>query len=73
MEKKRYSLRTAAGVLGVEAMTVYQRAKTLGIDTSCGMTAEDVAAVKAWKPKNEKRARKHSAKELMEELEVLGC
>ena len=73
MEKKRYSLRTASAVIGMNTMTLYQRAKDMNIDTSVGITAEDVAAIKNWEPNDKKRARRCSAKELMEELEVLGC
>jgi hypothetical protein len=68
LNEKRYSLRTVEQVIGLHEMTVYSRAKKLGIDTSRGLTAEDVKRIKAVVTRQTK---KHSAAELREELEEL--
>lgn len=65
LNEKRYSLRTVSQIIGVSQMTVYNRAKRMGIDTKMGLTAEDAKKIMAY---TSKQVRKHSAEELMEEL-----
>lgn len=55
LNEKRYSLRTAAMVLELHPMTVYKRAKNLGIDTSRGIAAADVRLIEMYAG-----ARKHN-------------
>lgn len=71
MDEKRYSLRTAGNVIGVTAMAIKNRAIQLGIDTTNGLTAKDVKAIREYKG-NPKYATKCSAEDLMHELEELG-
>lgn len=71
MEHKRYSLRTAGSVLNMTVMAVTYRAKKLGINTSFGITAADVKAIRNWTSKS-KRSRKSTEADLRKGLEVLG-
>lgn len=48
LNEKRYSLRTVAMVLELNPMTVYKRAKNLGIDTSRGISAADVRLIEMY-------------------------
>lgn len=70
MDEKRYSLRTAGKILGVTAMAIQYRANRLGINTSNGLTAEDVKAIRDYKP-NATYGKKCSAEDLARELEAL--
>lgn len=64
LNEKRYSLRTVAMVLEIHPMTVYKRAKNLGIDTSRGIAAADVRAIEMYAG-----ARKHNGPdELQKEM-----
>ena len=69
---KRYSLRTASVVLNINYQTILNRAKALGMDTSAGLTAEQVKRVADYKGKDPKRQRRNSAEELRAELEAMG-
>lgn len=69
--EKRYSLRTAGQILGLTAMAIRNRAIRLEIDTTNGLTAQDVKVIKEYKG-NPKYATKCSAEDLMRELEELG-
>ena len=55
LNERRYSMRTVAMVLELHPMTVYKRAKNLGIDTSRGIAAADVKAIEMYAG-----ARKHN-------------
>ena len=70
MDEKRYSLRTAGKILNVTAMAIQHRARMLGIDTSAGITAANVRAIRDYK-KNQRYATKSSAEDLARELEAL--
>ena len=71
--EKRYSMRTVGAVIGMTAMAVQYRARKLGIETQVGVTAEEVRMIRDYKPVDPKICRKHSAKELMQELEAIEC
>lgn len=71
MSEKRYSLYTAAKVIGTTHMAVRSRAIKLGINTSAGLTAKDVKAIQEYKG-NPKHAKKCSSEDLMRELGELG-
>jgi hypothetical protein len=72
METKRYSLRTAGDVLGMTAMAVMHRANRLAIDTSNGLTAADVKAIREYKSEESRYTKRNTVQELKRELEVLG-
>lgn len=71
MGEKRYSLRTAGNVIGITAMAIKNRAIKLGINTTNGVKAKDVKAIREYKG-NPKHAKKCSSEDLMRELEELG-
>lgn len=63
----RYSLQTASKVIGLHAMTIYKRAKKLGIETRAGLTAEEIRRVSQFE--DVKRQRRGSESALRAELE----
>lgn len=69
MDEKRYSLRTVGKLLDISAMAIKYRACALGIDTSSGLTAANVKAIKEFK-RNSKYAKRNSLDDLLRELEA---
>ena len=70
MSEKRYSLYTAAKVIGTNHMTVKNRAIKLGINTSAGLTAKDVKAIMEYKCETS-YAKRYKVEDLKSELEGL--
>ena len=66
MSEKRYSFRTAAEYLGVTVHTAHVRAKKQGMDTTHGLTAEQIKMIAEAPFK-----KRSSLKELEAEMEAL--
>ena len=71
MSEKRYSMYTAAKVIGTTHMAVRNRAIKLGINTSAGLTAKDVKAIMEYKCET-RYAKRYKVEDLKSELGVLN-
>lgn len=67
MSEKRYSCATVAAEFCISPMTVYNRAKRLGIDTRHGFTVFEAKKIGNYRP-DARRQKRGSLSELKEEL-----